>query len=362
MTGGIIISLMEGKMKLIKTLSVLIISLILAACGIMGVDLPKDEDDSAMQLVQEQEAAEESAEIEISDGASGAPAAGSGMQAETIRPINICGVIIYGDTEEADLSGIDLKGVILSGVDLDGILDSFPNLKKLYLLDCGLSNDEYAALQDRHPGIRMIWEIRLSHWKIRTDRVAFSTMKNTSQEFFMIDDEAKYFKYCTDMEALDLGHNHLTNVEFLKYMPKLKILILVDNMRFFKDGHAYYIYDLSPVANCTELRYLEFFCNSCSDLSFLQYTPKIRHLNISYNPIRDDQMQYLYGFPELKRLWMEHTKVSYAAFQKLENAYPYATLIYEGEGSIDHGWREIQTYYNMRDCFNNNYINPEFAD
>lgn len=345
----------------------MLLSLILAACGITGTDIPEDDVDFAVQRLQkEEEPGTESAadDLEVPAAADDleVPAPADEEVETGIEPIDLCGVVIYGDTEEADLSGIDLKGLISSGVDLDGILDGFPNLKKLILIGCGLSNDEYAALQDRHPDIRMVWEIRLSHWTVRTDRIAFSTMKNTAQEFFMTDDEAKYFKYCTDMEALDLGHNHLTNVEFLKYMPKLKILILVDNMRFFKDGHAYYIYDLSPVASCPELRYLEFFCNSCSDLSFLQYTPKIRHLNISYNPIRDDQLQYLYGFPELKRLWMEHTKVSYAAFQSLQSAYPNATLIYEGEGSIDHGWREIQTYYNMRDCFNNNYINAEFAD
>ena len=60
-----------------------------------------------------------------------------------------------------------------------------PELKKVTMIDRGLENEDYAALQDKYPGIRMIWEIQMSHWTIRTDTIAFSSMKTCSQNFFI---------------------------------------------------------------------------------------------------------------------------------------------------------------------------------
>lgn len=276
---------------------------------------------------------------------------------ELVWELDVDGVGITSDVCELDLSGHDLAVLELDMYMLLGLLR---NLEKIDMCQCGFSNDEMSALQDAFPGIKIVWEIELSHWTIRTDAVAFSTMKTCSQTFYLNDEEAKYLKYCTDLVALDLGHNYVTDLSFLQYMPELKILILVDNVKGWENGKIRRIDDLSMLQYVPKLEYLEFFCDGVKDISFLQYTPNLVDLNISYNPISD--ATYLFELPKLERLFLEHTRIPYSEFERLQETYPEAQLEYYGEGSIDHGWRKHERYYAMRDMFKNNYVHPLFED
>lgn len=276
---------------------------------------------------------------------------------ELVWELDVAGVRITPDVRELDFSGHDLAAMDLDLYMLFGLLR---NLEKIDMCQCGFSNDEMAALQDAFPGIKIVWEIQMSHWTVRTDAVAFSTMKTCSQTFYLNDEEAKYLKYCTDLVALDLGHNYVTDLSFLQYMPELKILILVDNVKGWEDGKIRRIDDLSMLQYVPKLEYLEFFCDGVKDISFLQYTPNLVDLNISYNPISD--ATYLFELPKLERLFLEHTRIPYSEFERLQETYPDAQLEYYGEGSIDHGWREHERYYAMRDMFRNNYVHPLFED
>lgn len=276
---------------------------------------------------------------------------------ELVWELDVDGVGIRPDIRELDLSGHDLAALDL---DMHMLLGLLPNLEKIEMCQCGFSNDEMSALQDAFPGIKIVWEIKLSHWTVRTDAVAFSTMKTCSQTFYLNDEEAKYLKYCTDLVALDLGHNYVTDLSFLQYMPELKILILVDNVKGWENGKIRRIDDLSMLQYVPKLEYLEFFCDGVKDISFLQYTPNLVDLNISYNPISD--ATYLFELPKLERLFLEHTRIPYSEFERLQETYPDAQLEYYGEGSIDHGWRKHERYYAMRDMFKNNYVHPLFAD
>lgn len=261
--------------------------------------------------------------------------------------LDVDGVPVTPDMTELDLSGHDLAGL---GVDLYELFGMLPNLARADICKTGFTNADYAALQDTFPDIRMIWEIVWHHWTFRTDVVAFSTMKTCAQTFFLYDEDAQYLRYCTDLVALDLGHNRVHDWSFLQYMPNLKILIAVDNQ----------VEDLSWIQYTPKLEYLEFFVGYVTDLSFLQYTPNLKDLNISYNRVSD--ATYLYNLPNLERLWMEHTRIPYSEFQKLKEAYPNAQIVRNGEGSIDQGWRTHERYYAMRDMFKNNYVHELFMD
>ncbi len=251
--------------------------------------------------------------------------------------------------EEIDLSGINVRNA-----DMDTIFSRFPNLKRVTMIDCGMGNRGYALLQDRHPDIKIVWEIVLSHWTIRTDAVAFGTFKTTADTFFMDNEEAYYLKYCTDLVALDLGHNYVSDLSFLEYMPELKILILVDNVRLMEDNHLRHLTDLSELRYVPKLRYLEFFANNVSDFSFMQYLPELEDLNISYNSVYS--IEYLTDLPNLKRLWMEHTNIPDYAVAQLRRIYPYTQIVSEGEGSIDQGWRSGVRYSAMRRMLRENVI------
>ena len=261
--------------------------------------------------------------------------------------LDVDGVTVKPDDTELDLSGHDLAGL---GIDLYETFEMLPGLTRVDLCKTGFTNAEYAALQDTFPDIRMIWEIVWHHWTFRTDVVAFSTMKTCAQTFFLYDEDAQYLRYCTDLVALDLGHNRVHDWSFLQYMPNLKILIAVDNQ----------VKDLSWIKYTPKLEYLEFFVGYVTDLSFLQYTPNLKDLNISYNRVSD--ATYLYDLPNLERLWMEHTRIPYSDYVKLKETYPNAKIVRNGEGSIDQGWRTHERYYAMRSMFKNNNVHELFMD
>ena len=262
---------------------------------------------------------------------------------------------IYREATYVDISHTDVKGV-----DIDTVIDRLAKLERLVMIDCGLDNDGYAALQDRNPDVKIVWEIVLSHWTIRTDSVAFSTFKTTADDFFMENDEAYYLKYCNELVALDLGHNWVSDLSFLEYMPDLKILILVDNVKY-KEGENYrHLTDLSELQYVPKLRYLEIFANNVSDFSFMQYLTELEDLNISYNSVYS--IEYMRNLPHLKRLWMENTYIPYSSYCMLCSLYPNAQIVYEGEGSVDQGWRNSPSYYAMRRMFHDNVIDDYYRD
>lgn len=259
-------------------------------------------------------------------------------------PVEVAGRTVLSTTRELDISGTDLKNF-----DLGAVIDAMPYLQKVTMINCGLDNAGYAALQDAYPYVRMIWEIKLTKRTLRTDAVGFSTLIANESDGRLNDAECYYLKYCTDLVALDLGHNYLHDISFLEYMPNLKIFIIVDS-----GG----LRDLSPLKNCPKLEYLEFFVNRVSDLSFLQYTPHIRELNISYNPIYSNE--YLKNLPELEKLWCEATGIPAAQINELRAIYPNATIVNVGSGSVDQGWRQGRRWQAMRSILKENRVNDIF--
>ena len=182
------------------------------------------------------------------------------------------------------------------------------------------------------------------------------TMKVGSITYRLTNDDCKVLKYCTDMVALHIGHNKVTDISFLQYMPDLRILILVDN--WDGDTSDHYLSDLSYVKYCKKLMYLEFFVGDVTDLSVLADLNEMVDLNISYNPVSD--ITPLLNYPKLERLFLEHTNVSEADYELLKKTYPDAQIVLYGEGSVDQGWRTHPRYYAMKDMYVKNYVNDLF--
>lgn len=267
--------------------------------------------------------------------------------------VELCGVIVNSEAAEADISTHIVE-------DFEGFKSSLallPRLTYLDMCDCGLSNEQMEELKEAYPQIKFVWKVTLGLWTIRTDCVAFSTLKDGTITYRLTNEDVQVLKYCTDMVALDLGHNKVTDISFLQYMPNLKILILVDN--WAGETADPYIQDLSMLKYVPELMYLEFFVGTVSDISFLQYLPNLVDLNISYNPISD--VTYLLNLPNIERLYLEHTLMTDEDYQLLKETYPDAYIVYYGEGSVDQGWREHDRYFAMIDMFHNNYVHELFG-
>lgn len=266
--------------------------------------------------------------------------------------MEVCGKTVTNIDEFLDVSNTEIT-------DIDKFvsqLQELPALRKVDMCNCGLTNEQMEQLSLQLPGIKLVWEIKMGIWTLRTDAVAFSTLKDGTIMYNLTDEDAKLLKYCTDMVALDIGHNHVTDLSFLQYMPNLKILILVDNMT--EDGTGRFVYDLSMLKYCKKLMYLEFFVGSVSDISVLGDLKELVDLNISYNPISD--ITPLLNLPKLERLFLEHTNVSLEDYALLQETYPDAQIVYYGTGSVDQGWRTHERYYAMKDMYRKNYVHELF--
>lgn len=247
---------------------------------------------------------------------------------------------ILGKTVSSLDTSLDLNGInVANPNELMDKLASLPNLTHVEMCRCGLSNQQMEGFVAKFPNIKFVWEIDLKeHGSIRTDRTVFCTLNNGTTTYRLTDADAAVFKYCTDMRILDLGHNSITDYSFLQYMPELRVLIIADNLNP-PDPNTYRITNISALASCKNLRYLEIFLNQITDISALSGLDNLVDLNICYNPISN--IEPLMNKPKLERLYMKSTNITAADYNKLKAAYPNTQIVYVGEyGSTGDGWRE----------------------
>ena len=132
----------------------------------------------------------------------------------------------------------------------------------------------------------------------------------------------------------------VTNCEWVKYLPKLKYLVIADtNIR-----------DISPLSQLQELVFLELFMSPIRDYSPLLECKKLEDLNLgytygSYEPIL--QMTWL------KRLWWSG---NWKARTTLPKLLPDTETNFLSRSSTGDGWRTGQHYYEMRDFIGMAYM------
>lgn len=251
----------------------------------------------------------------------------------------------------ANISGIQIN-------DLNGFkeqLKKLPQLLYIDMCDCGLTNEQMEELMGEFPDIKFVWRVHMGGWSTRTDALAFSTLHAYVTDPRMSNEEAQVLKYCTDLVSLDLGHNDVYDINFVKKMRNLHILIMVDNFNTKEGGR---FNDLSVLKWTPNMMYLEFFVSTVSDLSFLKYNKEMVDLNISYSGVKDST--FLYDLPKIERLFMESTAIPYSEFEKLQQKYPDCYMVYYGSGSVDQGWRTHPRYFAMIDMYRKNYWNDLF--
>ena len=264
--------------------------------------------------------------------------------------VNVAGTEVDSMTETMDLNNKYMVGHL---DELRRVMPLFHNLKKVEMCDTSLSNEELAALRTEFPDVKIVWRIYMGKWSLKTDVVAFSVLIYTYNYRPMVTADIQVLKYCTDLRALDLGHQAIADISVIgDYLTELRLLILADNM----------LTDLSPLAKLPHLHYLEFFVNNVTDLTPLASCTQLVDLNISYNHNITDITPLLH-LPKLERLWLESTAVPEESVQLLRAAYPNATIINYGKGSIDQGWRTHERYTAMMDMWLNHpySIGEEFT-
>ncbi len=268
------------------------------------------------------------------------------------EPDAVCGLPVSADTRILDF---DAAGINMTDAGaLSEALDRYPEIEEVRMYDSTLPQTDMERLFDGYPEVFFGFTLRLAVHEIRTDTTAFSTLhyssptkddpRHSSEELYML-------RMCTKLKALDIGHNNLTDLNFLYYMPDLEVLIISPN---------YGLADISPIAACPKLVYLECFNCPITDLSPLAGLKDLRDLNLTRCTQVTD-LSPLYDLPKLERFWWGHMdKVPNDQRILLREKHPDCLfkVSYDPTGE---GWRNHPHYKEQFDFFRTGVYVP-FAE
>lgn len=253
--------------------------------------------------------------------------------------VNLNGTDYEYNTENIDLSGIQVENKDL----FTKTLKLFSGLKTLDMSNSNFTNEELGKMREDNPDMAIDWIVHIGRWHIKTSDTSFSVLIRAFDYEYLTSDDLEVLKYCTKLEALDLGHQHITDISKIpEYCPNLKILILADNR----------IEDISPIAKLDKLVYLELFINKITDLSPLKECKNLVDLNLCYNNKLTD-ITPLFELPKLERVWLVNVHAPYEDINKLQETHPNATIVTLGPGSTESGWRTHERYFAMIKMYRN---------
>ena len=267
------------------------------------------------------------------------PWGGAGASAE--EDFDLIGVRMDAEILDLDATGIQFTG----REELAAAIDRMPNLKEVRMYEAEITTEDQEWLFDRYyPKIFFGFTVRIGPHVIRTDQTAFSTLhlagemkgdeRHTSEELYPL-------RMCTKLKALDLGHNYLTDLSLLNWLPNIEVLIISPN---------YGLTDIGPVANCKNLVYLECFNTPITDLSPLAGLTKLRDLNLTRDGLVTD-LSPLYDLPHLERFWwgaMDKITVEQKKIMREKHKGCKFVMVYD---PTDGGWRNHSHFKELHAFF-----------
>jgi len=258
-------------------------------------------------------------------------------------------VDVLGVTADSNDTYICLDGIVMEDTAaLEALLPLLPNVTKIDMCGCGISDEEMYALNQRHGGIRFIWVAPMGSARCRTD-ITYFNHNNMGMLCNLYDARLdEHLRYFPDLIALDLGHSTVAiqRCDWLKYTPKLQYLILADCM----------ISDVTPIGELSELRYLEIFTNAwLEDITPLSKLQKLHSLNLSVTGIRD--VTPLESCASLRRCWLNCCwNLPYEKVKAFAANVPDCLISCASVSPTSGGWREDDIYFEMRDAFHAPYM------
>ena len=269
---------------------------------------------------------------------------------------------LFGKTVSTADERVEFKNVSIGNEGIPQIraaLDILPNCTYFLMDSCGVSNEVMAQLRDDYPETKVVWRVHWAFYHALTDvEMIHATDKLT-------DENVQVLKYCTDVKYLDIGHNtKLHNIDFVNYMPKLKIAIVVDSL----------IPNVEPFANCPELEWLEIVnCANISDLSPLANCKNLKGLNMSC-VFKVKDLSPLYGLENMERLYLGRNSIPQEKIDEAKENMPdvWITPKARSSGNVSYnyaiGWRldregvRAEWYKEIREIFrySENFYNGKF--
>lgn len=226
-------------------------------------------------------------------------------------------------------------------------LDILPKCTYFKLDSCGIDDEVMAGIREDYPHTKVVWRVTFGKYDILTDAEVLRAVYNVYNK------TAQSLRYCNDVKYIDMGHNvELSDISFIQYMPKLEIVIL--------SGSA--ISDLSGFANCPNLEFLEIaYCSNLKDISPLENCTKLRFLNISFSQV--ENLAPLDSLP-LERFVCLDPKASYDEQQFFITFHPDCWTRFSGQDPYSLGWRYddvgetfSEFYKKMREIFGYDKMN-----
>lgn len=298
---------------------------------IAGVSFPDDTKEVDLSAVLESSAAQTAA------GTAAGTQTAAGAQTTTKTQTTTGAATGTQSTKETQSTA---PAVTLNLEDLEKKMSYLPDVEQVFLGKCGLDNEKLAALRERvRDSYKLVWTVQLGKkLTARTDDTTFMPVRE--HVYYFLDEDAYNLRYCEDMLCVDVGHMGLTNIDFVKGMPHLQILILAHNGQ---------LQDISPISSCKELIFLELDWSAVKDFTPLVGCTSLEDLNIGLTyPSVEPLMQMTW----LKNLWMVDRGGAY----QLSQALPDTKIVATANATVGAGWRNLPNYYKMRDMLGMEYM------
>ena len=298
---------------------------------IAGVSFPDDTKEVDLSAVLESSAAQTTA------GTAAGTQTAAGAQTTTKTQTTTGAATGTQSTKETQSTA---PAVTLNLEDLEKKMSYLSDAKQVFLGKCGLDNEKLAALRERvRDSYKLVWTVQLGKkLTARTDDTTFMPVRE--HVYYFLDEDAYNLRYCEDMLCVDVGHMGLTNIDFVKGMPHLQILILAHNGQ---------LQDISPISSCKELIFLELDWSAVKDFTPLVGCTSLEDLNIGLTyPSVEPLMQMTW----LKNLWMVDRGGAY----QLSQALPDTKIVASADVTVGAGWRNLPNYYKMRDMLGMEYM------
>lgn len=246
------------------------------------------------------------------------------------------GVQIHSLAETLDFSGIQIADLDA----LEATVTKMPNLTKVEMHHCGIDNETMDALNRRYENIQFIWSVYVARMYLRTDTQAFIPIKHGKVVY---DYDLENLKYCTEMLAIDLGHQIVTKCDWAAYMPKLQFFLCADTP----------LMSIEPLTGLQDLKYVEIFITNVKDYSPLLTLPALEDLNICWTY---GDAEIIAQMPYLKRLWWAGKWFRPEERELVVSSLPDTLLNLDNGESTGAGWRQHDNYYEMRDLLGMHYM------
>lgn len=241
-----------------------------------------------------------------------------------------------------DMTAASLDDFDYTIAEVKDFLALMNHLEKVDMFAFPISVRNMQRLFEAYPNIDFGWLVTISVRRVRSDATAFSTLHSSSSDRLGESYFTDILAYCPNLLALDLGHNKIKEVGFLRNYPDMRVLILADNQltnNALKD----------IVAFCPGLEYLELFNNDITDISCISTLKNLRDLNLTRNRITD--ITPLLDMPWLERCWLSGKYLTKEQMELLREKLPNTELNFDASHPTDGGWRKHDRYRVIKEMF-----------